>query len=86
MKIQRRKKINKIKSCKHKRITRTTIITSPKRNGGVTMIELTKPLSYGFIVREDKVEEFLNHKRDKSKLERVLRKASRMKKNIGVHE
>jgi len=39
-----------------------------------------------FSVREDKVEDFLNHKRDRSKLDRVLRKANKLRKNMGVHE
>lgn len=80
-----RVKITRIKSCNHKKVLERRIAKS-KRVGGVVMVELTKPLNYGFVVREDKVEDFLNHKRDKSKLERVLRKANRIKKNIGVHE
>lgn len=81
MKIQRRKRsqIKSAKACKFKR-------TLSRRNGGVIMIELTKPVSYGFIVREDKVEDFLNHKRDRSKLDKVLKKANRLRKNMGVHE
>lgn len=83
---ERRTKIEKIKPYRYKRVLKTRITAKSKRTGGVVMVELTKPLGYGFVVREDKVEDFLNHKRDKSKLERALRKASRIKKNIGVHE
>jgi len=89
LKVKRKRgcPIKSIKSDKHKRIIKATIIESKtKKIGGVVMIELTRPLSYGFIVREDKVEDFLNHKRDKSKLERVLRKANKLRKNMGVHE
>jgi len=89
MKIKRNKRYNveKIRVCRCKRTIKATIIKSNSRRiGGRVMIELTKPLSYGFVVREDKVEDFLNHKRDRSKLEKVLRKASRLRKNMGVHE
>ena len=86
MRIKRRPSCQ-IKTCRHKKIIKATVIKSNSRRiGGTIMIELTKPLNYGFVVREDKVEDFLNHKRDRSKLERVLRKANRLQKNIGVHE
>jgi len=52
MKIKRRIKckIKSIKSDKHKRIIKATIIESKtKKIGGVIMVELTRPLSYGFI-------------------------------------
>lgn len=42
--------------------------------------------NFYFIVREDKMEEFLNHKKDTSKLDKVLNKAKRLSENIGVHE
>ena len=89
MRVKRRPKckMKSIKSCNHKRIVKATVVESKSRTiGGVVMVELTKSLSYGFIVREDKVEDFLNHKRDRTKLERVLRKANRLQKNIRVHE
>lgn len=40
--------------------------------------------SSAFVVRADKVSEFMNKKKDKSKIDNILKKASRNK--MGVHE
>lgn len=44
------------------------------------------PLNHAFIIREDMVEKFLNHKANKEKLKEILEKAKRAEKRVGIRE
>lgn len=56
------------------------------RNGGLIMAVLSKPLDVAFVVRENKVEEFMNRKKDNSKkLKKILQRAKKIEGNI-VHK
>lgn len=52
-------------------------------NGGVSMAVLAKPMDFAFVVRESKIDDFISHKSNKSKLEAILNKAKKIEKNIG---
>lgn len=46
------------------------------KHGGVNMAVMAKPINAIFQVREDKVEEFLNLKRDNKVMDMILKKAA----------
>lgn len=52
--------------------------------GGVIMSVLAKPVDSLFIVKEDKVDDFLNQKRNNSAMKSILEKADKFKKNLVI--
>ena len=57
-----------------------------KENNTDTMIVLAKPNNNGFIINENNIDNFLNHKKGfNNKLDIILEKARRIENNI-VHK
>lgn len=52
-------------------------------NGGVDMTLLAKPIEKAFTVKPEKVNDFLNHKKNQNKLDVILNRAKKIEKNVG---
>lgn len=59
------------------------IIIRKVHSGGVSMAVLAKPMTSSFVVKSEKVDEFLKQKRNESKISMILNRAKRIEKNIG---